>query len=209
MTNKVSIDDNFRNVDINIKDASNTVINPAKEDGALKTMSDRFITILGPSGQSWDATTTNIVTLHHSHDFIHDGLRFIAHEYTSLANGNVKYYKILTGTKWVHFIPKISSNAEIVVAWLESPTITVNGSTLTNYNRNRTSANTALTTIYSGSTATADGTEIESVVISSGKSFGDLRSEEEIVLKPSTTYAMKITANAAVNYSINFDIYET
>lgn len=208
MANKVTIDENARNADIQIKNSGNAVVNPAQEDGNLKTMSDRFIEILGPTGQSWDAKTTNIVTIHHSHDYIHDGLRFIAHEYTNLANGATKLYLIRTGTNLVHFVPMISTNAEIVYRLLEAPTVTVTGSAMTPYNRNRTSLNTPLTTFFSGSTSSG-GTEIEAVIISSQKSFGNMRSEEEIDLKPSTDYILSITANAIVNYSINLDIYET
>ena len=133
---------------IAILDKNGNLITPSQEDGSIKTLTDRFIEILGPTGQSWDTKTTNIVTLHHSHDFIHDGLRFIAHEYTNLANGATKLYLIRTGTKLVHFIPKISTNAEIVYSLLEAPTVTVTGSAMTAYNRNRSSLNTPLCTFF-------------------------------------------------------------
>lgn len=148
----------------------------------------------------------------HEHHEIHEGSRFAATEYVSnLAHAGTRYYKIVTGANVVHFLPKISVDNALIFQILEGSTVTVDGSALTFRNRNRGSANTALTTAFAGSTVTVDGTAIYNSLLGAAKAVGDSRSEDEWNLLPNTTYVLKLDnspGTGVTDVSVNLDIYE-
>jgi hypothetical protein len=145
------------------------------------------------------------------HQYIHEGILFTAFNQFTLAGSAVGRIVLETpSTKYVHYRnEKISTSGDkVTVELFEAPTVTAEtGTALTPINHNRITTITAHVTALVDPTVTAEGTKISQSFIGGGTGTGQARNgsdtsqENEIVLKKSTKYLIKIT-NGSANSNI-------
>lgn len=153
------------------------------------------------------------------HNYIHAGKAYNMPLFIDdLASAGVSYIRLTTPdnlTSYTHFRPIGFSTVAsgVLLEFFEEPTLTTQGTTKTPVNRNRNSSKSANTTIGTGATVSADGTLVLSATVGSGgnqaKTGGGSAdgSTEEIVLKPSTDYVIKVTNIGAVTTDIYISVF--
>lgn len=129
-------------------------------------------------------------------------------DFQTLGGGGDFLYVMRTGTKRVHLATVImGGDGATLVGLFEAPTITVVGTPMTTYNRDRRSIKTSVATVEHTPTITADGTELyqKDLLIDD---FGDPCKSGEIVLDPGNTYLFKFTTAGATSLSVFSIFYE-
>lgn len=143
------------------------------------------------------------------HQRIHDGKAFVVSSYdTDIDISTPKLYRIsvpLTAPA-AHLEIEMALAAAGIGELFESPTITGNGTTLSNRNRNRESSNTSQLVIAEDPTKSADGTLLGFARVmgagNPGQPVGGMAySRHEFELAPGKTYLFKITTDADNNKS--------
>lgn len=163
--------------------------------------------IIGPG----DPISNIPVVMEFAHHQVHEGETYQAVVApVALANGNSLLFRIVVPTGvYPHMIAELDSTGETWWYLYESPTITGNGVAITAQNRNRNSLNAPGTVVYSGATASANGTLLSALIIGSGeKAGGNGRESLEWLLKPTLTYLVVITAKNANSIAMRFSWYE-
>ena len=154
------------------------------------------------------------------HAYIHKGKAFSVQGQTSLAAAATYSLTLTTpaaSVAYVHLRPAmLSSSASYAkMTILEAPTFTA-GTAATPYNRNRNSA-TAASTVYKYNAGyTSGGTALDLFTVGTGgnptaRSGGSAGADQELVLKPATTYLFLIdnpTGGATSNIAWQLFWYE-
>lgn len=160
-----------------------------------------------------DPSSGIIVVLDNEQYRIHEGQHFFATDHDNDIDVETsKYWHVIApdSSTDVHlkFTLHLDDPGKIEV--FEAPTTTANGTSITVFNNDRNSANTADLTLYSDPTVSADGNLIYVERIGTNKSAGGkLRRNQEIILKYSAAYLIKVTTDANDNEaSIEFHWYE-
>ena len=156
---------------------------------------------------------TSIPTEHHK---IHQGLAWRAvHELDSLASGATSKFLIRVPAGVSPHLRSYRVNSTgnpVLIRLYEGATVTVVGTTVTPRNCKRSVSDTDGVLIYTGATATADGTLLESSRVVGDRHAGssDDPTIEEWNLKPSTDYliTVKNESNGSVNVILNLFWYE-
>jgi len=172
----------------------------------------------GSSGElvEVDATANALVTQNMVHKQIHNGIAFEA-DYVSESVADDETIEMLISTDasqsvHIRFQAGVGGDARIQI--FENPTVTDNGTAITPVNRNRTSANTAVTSVYHTPTTSADGTILADHLApggGTGKSTGAIATSfEEYILKSSEDYLFRVTNISGSNnpLSISVAFYE-
>lgn len=162
----------------------------------------------------YDEKTRAVNTVDISHNKIHAEDHYFVKNYIDLSNAQV--YDILfvtpNTTKHGHIVYSFSSELEATIQVYEATTTSADGTSVTSYNNNRNSVNTAGILVYHTPTVTGVGTQIKAVVIGSGllRESGEYRQEHELVLKQNTKYLIRVTnATASDNlFDYHFSWYE-
>lgn len=143
-----------------------------------------------------------IVNISHQHANIHVGRSFVASDYDSnIASAVPKYWSLAApAVKEMHFRVALGTLKGAIVQFFEGPTITVQGTALAAFNRQRNLAATPTLVIKYDPTVTVDGTQIWVKRIGSSGGGGNdspgvLDTEHEIILKKSTDYVLKVTSD--------------
>jgi hypothetical protein len=158
------------------------------------------------AGAGGDRTTGAAIAVDYAHHEIHEGDAFQVSHAEDIGSSSTYKFLITTPdtTKWIHMFAFAIAEIEAEIRVYEAPTTPSAGSDLTAYNKNRNSAAvTGLTAIKRGIATVADGTLIQTVHIGSGRTAGgDVRSENEWVLKQNTSYVIAIQnfSGSAANY---------
>lgn len=130
---------------------------------------------------------------------------------TGIATATTVDSAIVTGAKEVHMSFNVISDQDFqTLSLIEGSTIS--GGTqvyATQLNRNKSA--TPLSTLFTGVTSTADGTTILTRrLLKAGQSlwFGPygLRNDTEIILKPNTTYVIRLLTGAAASNNVDFSL---
>jgi len=172
----------------------------------------------GYNGTKWrelytDESTRGLISLSNSHHEIHGGDHFFIEDYMDLANGATHNIIIVTPntTKWTHLVDEIKHELETSIVLTEAVATTSNGTTMTTFNNNRNSANTAGTLFFHTPTGLNGGTVLINDREGSDKKLGGgARGDEELILKQNTKYNFLITNETVNNNFINykFEFYE-
>lgn len=149
-------------------------------------------------------------------DHIHNGLAYeISGSGSIVVATNPTYvFTGVTGTIPVHFhaFNVDSSNGPITIELIENPTITVAGTPVTPYNKNRNSTKTSTMAVAAGATITGGTVIATRKVLTSGVGVNVNAGSGGIVgewdLKTSTTYALRITAGVDLDWAANMFWYE-
>jgi hypothetical protein len=143
------------------------------------------------------------------HYQIHSGNAFIAQRlFTSVGVAANADIRILNGaTKELHLKATIIAESKAYFYIYEGTTYSANGTGLTAYNSNRTSATATTGALYYTPTVNVLGTAIKAGMLLAGGSITD---REEIMLKKSTDYLFRVTNTSGVisDISIALEWYE-
>ncbi len=150
-----------------------------------------------------------ISTEHHE---IHCGDSYLGCRVADLPNGGTDSILIIvpneTGTpqKLYHFLPNTTNESETIWYLYEAPVTSANGTTITQYNRNRNSLNTTGLQLFHTPTITNLGTLICIRHSGSGRGIGGEDRSEEFVLKNNTKYLLQAINQTAVNNHITWEL---
>lgn len=169
-----------------------------------------------PAGADGRAHPTDVpsgtaVVMSDGHSRIHSGRDFIA-GYTDVALGAGNSITLLVKVpagKRCHMRPRLSPDNVARLLVYEGPTFSADGSAVPAFNRDRSSASTPGTTVFSGPTTSALGTLILSEVVSRAAHMSE--EEREWLLAPATNYLVRMTNlhTAAQAMSLALDFYES
>jgi len=159
-----------------------------------------------------DAMTYAMTTINYDHHEVHGGSSYVVSGTATLGNGATQDILVVTPntTKWAHLIGLVTSSGLATVTFYEGATVSNAGAATTEVNRNRNSTNTAGVVVTTGPTVTGTGTAIFSQSSGAGQNVGgEVRGENEFILKQNTIYLLRITSAAAANV-VNYilDWYE-
>ena len=157
----------------------------------------------------WDGTTitevdplgalSTVGTVHHK---VHEGNSYTFFHYSADVDIASPLNVVMSiGSEEAHMTTEVKTDGGGEYAIYESPTISVSGTPITVFNRNRTSANTAKTTVTYGDTIGATGTKIASSYIFAvgggvTRVGGEVRTDTERILAPNIKYLFRFTPSA-------------
>ena len=149
-------------------------------------------------------------TVNELQNSVHDGLAFGLSSHSTLTAGSSLIMLGVTGTRQVHFDGFLCdvSQGQFLVELYESPTVTTLGTLQDSRRRNRINTNTSQMLVYAGGTVSANGTLISDdyiINIGQGNNIvgGTAGLDDGFVLKPSTTYMIKLTNQAGTTTTYN------
>ena len=160
-------------------------------------------------------------TIETEHAYIHEGIFFESYNKFTLAASAKRVITLKTPTaKYLHYRPTtlVTSADKVLIEFYEGATVTAaTGTAVTPSNHNRASALTSGVTLLDAPTVTADGTKFAQVYIPGATGLGGTRtgssagvSNSEWVLKPNTTYMIRVTnsSSGSNDIQVNFQWYE-
>lgn len=136
------------------------------------------------------------------HQKIHDSLMFFANRYwTGLANGTAYDMLMVTSTARVHLVIDATTLGGGNLAIYEDATTSANGTAITVFNRNRSSATVGTATLFYTPTVTGTGTLLGQLIMAGagGKTASSLEGDFEIILKASSKYLFRFNSTAGSN----------
>lgn len=163
-----------------------------------------------------DDRSGDTVTMDAVHHMIHEGLMYTS-VYLSLSITDDSSIVVLvrTGaTQSAHARITAGSGGDATLEVFENPTITLDGSAVDVWNRNRYSSNTAATEVYSGPTVSDFGTSIYYGLMvggTGGQAAGSTGSGfDEWILKANEEYVFRLTNKSGQAHSgfIELNFYE-
>lgn len=160
-------------------------------------------------------------TIETEHSYIHEGIFFESYNKFTLAAAGTKLVTLKTpAAKYLHYRPTnlVTSADKVLIEFYEGATVTAaTGTAVTPSNHNRNSALASGVTLLDAPTVTANGTKFAQVYIPGATGTGGTRtgssagvSNSEWVLKPNTTYMIKVTnsSSGSNDIQVNFQWYE-
>jgi hypothetical protein len=163
-----------------------------------------------------DEFTPALVTIDSVHEMHHLGLIFSSF-LVDLALGAASDLEVLVRTavgQVAHARLRSSASADYRLLSFEAVESSADGAAVARINRNRVSANTAATLVFSGPTVTGDGTLLSDGFVPGGSTGnapgGSSSSFEELVLAADTDYLLRLTNLTAgeIIASMALDWYE-
>lgn len=160
-----------------------------------------------------DPSTEAMPIVDYAHHEIHEGDHYFIKGWMDLTNAQVFDFLATTPDtlKWAHMVVAFSSEAESHITIYEGTTTSADGTAVTAVNRNRNSSNTPGVVVTHTPTVTGVGTQIASYKMGSmQKAGGEVRGNNELVLKQNTKYLIRITNDTALNNWFDYlaDWYE-
>jgi len=143
------------------------------------------------------------ISTDYEHHETHIGNHYIAGDNLTLANGGTQLYLFNSthATNLAHLIIDFRTTGEANWTLYEFPTITVEGTVIPSFNRNRNFADASTLSIFNSPTITGLGNIIHpNEHFGSGQTTGgNNRAMEETILKPNTYYLANLVSEAANN----------
>lgn len=160
-----------------------------------------------------DPYSMSLTTIDEEHRLVHDGMVFDCDHEGSVANGASLdlHLKVPAGCyPHLRHLSFAVDDGPCRFYLYEAPTITVDGTELTPANHNRNSTNTAQVQIFHTPTVTAVGTKLHARYVPDmggvGANLtgivGNAQSAQEFVLKPSTSYLLRLTNNTGATITV-------
>lgn len=144
-----------------------------------------------------------------SHSAIHDGDHYVSNYNSTLSSGASINFAVITSTKSCHFTFSAVSDGKATVYLYELADTTTSGTSVPIFNSNRQSSNATTIAVKSAPTGGTLGSPLFIGMLgSSTKVGGGSRNDEELILKQNTTYVVRITAGANVEYVVRCSWYE-
>lgn len=164
-----------------------------------------------------DEVAGYLVTIDPVHHHVHEGRLFsTTHIKEALGASNSTYMLLRAGANNVpHFEFTVNTAGAARIDMFEGPTLTDDGTPLTEVNHDRSSSNTSDVSVFSEPTVSADGTllltdRVPSGVAGAKAGLGNVSGRAEWLLAPSTDYLIKITnqGNTAATVAASAVWYE-
>ena len=161
-----------------------------------------------------------VIGIDYAHYKIHEGEHYFHMNFVDLSINAVRDIRITTGdnTKYSHFLFYLDAETETEWLFYENSTIITPGTNMTLRNNNRNSNKTSSMTIDYIDNGNLAGANADTTVsaddrllgglLGSGKTGGVQQRENEIILKPNTTYTLRLIANTAGFTDYLFEWYE-
>ena len=138
-----------------------------------------------------DRLTGAVCTISYEHHEIHDGDRFFAQYFATVASGGFCDLQItMPAGVYAHPTFTIYASAEADFGIYEAPT-TSGGTAVTALNRNRASSKTSTATVVHSPTVSAVGTQLLYVPVSGSKLSAGVSDRDEWILAPGTKYLVR------------------
>jgi len=150
-----------------------------------------------------------IIGIDFPHFKTHTGDHFYKKDYIALSNGATLDILLITTDNAPHFLSFfVGNDAGINVTLYQSTTISNNGTELLYFNSNFNYNDTNGIKIYRDPTITNLGTFKGKNYVGSGRKLGDeIRADDEIILKPNTTYLYRITNQGVISNNVDYGFY--
>lgn len=184
----------------------------------FNTASNSLNVKLTDGSSSVSILNSSLEIIDHTHAEIHEGNYYTAnHFFQAVANNGYADLHMITGsTKIIHLVAVIQSEAKSYVNFYRGTTYTNNGTSVTIFNNNENSTNTAQPDVYYTPTVSATGVLLfqDFVVASTGQNplGGRLSSRNEWILKPDTDYLVRVQnvggSGVTSDITLSFDFYE-
>ncbi|HDY86788.1 MAG TPA: hypothetical protein ENH82_01585 [bacterium] len=157
-----------------------------------------------------------LVTMAFGHHKIHTEESFVAQVSNTVAtadNSLTMYFKSPDSTIRIHLVPGVSADNEGDFELRESATVSLSGTVITIFNRDRNSSEVSTVLVRDTPTITASGTQLALTRIGSTgfkeSAGGSSAGRREWLLKQGTVYLMRFTAeNNDTEVTIEADWYE-
>ena len=180
------------------------VASPAGRTGNVGTLVwDGEAWIRAVPGIPADTAFVNTVVTDYEHHETHIGNHYIAGDNLTLANGGTQLYLFNSthATNLAHLIIDFRTTGEAHWTLYEFPTVSVEGTVIPSFNRNRNFADASTLSIFNSPTITGLGNIIHPEEhFGSGQTTGGAnRAMEEMILKPNTYYLANLVSEAANN----------
>jgi hypothetical protein len=146
-----------------------------------------------------DGSTEAMEIIDYEHHEIHSGSSFVLTNVSDVASGATFDLLMVTPdtTSWAHMFIQATTERETLFEIFEGVTTSSDGTVCTPTNRNRNSTSTANLLCYHTPSITSTASLILNAKSGSGKTGGEARSEQEIVLKQNTKYLFRVTNDSA------------
>jgi hypothetical protein len=163
-------------------------------------------------GYAMDARSNRhfVIAVESGHYEIHEGNAFNYSDGIQLGASGTQYYLLTTGAKYPHLLLHIFFGGEATVQLFEGADRSGSAAG-TVFNRSRPSSKAPTMTVHKGITGgTTDGVQIQTSRYGSGLiGGGEMRGENEWILKPNTKYLLLITSIVATNdIAVGINWYE-
>lgn len=143
-----------------------------------------------------DVITFGLVTIDNAHHEIHEGNHYFVKDWVDIPSAGTVDFLFVAGIIEPHMRTVFEGTSAFQVDIYENTVTSNNGTSITIQNRRRNSLNTCGCSLYSSPTITSTGNVIVRYKLGAGRSAGGAASaENEVVLKPSTKYLIRITNN--------------
>lgn len=149
-------------------------------------------------------------------NFLFAGQVFNAELNSSVTNGAIKYFEIITDSSFLHHIIKFeaisTATSDLLIEIVEAPTVTDGTTPIVPINMDRRKTKAARTIYYSNPTAISGGLIISTSYLGSSKEMATNSYEyTELLLKKATKYVVKVTnlGTATTNFYLKFIFYES
>jgi len=138
-----------------------------------------------------DRLTGAVCTISYEHHEIHDGERFVAQYFATVASGGFCDLQItMPAGVYAHPTFMIYASAEADFGIYEAPT-TSGGTAVTTLNRSRASSKTSTATVVHSPIESAVGTQLLYVPVSGSKLSAGVSDPVEWILAPGTKYLVR------------------
>ena len=131
---------------------------------------------------------------------------FSGHCWTAVADGASVYFHIKSGAKTVHGVGTVSSDAKCYIYLYEAPTLTNNGTGLTEYCMNRETDVSPTAAMFRDPAVSDDGTELACEVLGTAGKFtatGGVVDGAYWILDHDKSYLIKVTNKSGTNSDIS------
>jgi hypothetical protein len=161
----------------------------------------------GPVPVRADLSTRALVAINYEHHEVHNNNLYMVSDYATVDDGNTRELLIETpdSLEWAHFTFEVIGTYETTVQFYEATTKTT-GTSMTEINHNRNSSNTTNVVVTHTPGSSGDGSLIfqakfggDTGPAMAGGIRGNIRPEQELMLKQNTKYLLRITSGTDSN----------
>jgi len=165
--------------------------------GGVSVSGSTVITSISGQNVTAEISGQSIVALDQTAYKTWKGKYYVCDDYVTMQVNDVKDWVILTSNQTAHMSFMFSTRSDYYITIHETPTVTSNGVKLTVANTNRISSVVTVTSIYTSSTVSVAGTQIEQIYIPTNTTRATV--SQEYVLKQNDKYLVRIKSLANNN----------
>lgn len=184
---------------------------------SYKPKSGKALTPAGNPCNLIEEITGSALAISTDHSNIHAGIAYTTtNKFTIAAAGSAYLEMIVPAGAYVHFKPVSmqTDGPKITIQLIEAPALTTGSTAVVPANRRRVATPTvSIVTVKSNPTAVSAGTVLDQDYIGGGTgngqtvTGGNASNDNEWVLKPATTYVLKVTNGGASSADVNIKTF--